>query len=228
MLDLILRLFHTLFPLTQEKLNAFIQFAGPIKFQILLCLILFCETGLVVTPFLPGDSLLFAVGAIGAAAAVAFHLPILAACLLIAVLLGDNTNYWIGRTIGPAVFHYENSRFFNKKYLMKAHAFYETYGPKTIILARFVPIVRTFAPFVAGVGSMTYGKFFAFSLVGAICWVGVCIGAGAMLGNMPFVQKHFEIVALMIVFISVIPMGIEAWKHTRHAREPVASGGAKL
>jgi membrane-associated protein len=215
MTDLIIRLFHTLFPLTQEKLNAFIQFAGPVKFQALLCLILFCETGLVVTPFLPGDSLLFAVGAIGAGTAAVFHLPILALCLLCAVLLGDNTNYWIGRSLGPAVFHYESSRFFNKKYLLKAHAFYETYGPKTIILARFVPIVRTFVPFVAGVGAMSYARFFTFSLIGAILWVGVCIGAGAMLGNVSFVKKHFEVVALVIVFISVLPMGVEAWKHRR-------------
>jgi membrane-associated protein len=215
MLDLIVRLFHTLFPLTQEKLNGFIQFAGPGKFQVLLCLILFCETGLVVTPFLPGDSLLFAVGAIGISAAAAFNLPLLSLFLLAAVLLGDNTNYWIGRRLGPAVFSGEESKFFNKKYLLKAHTFYETYGAKTIIMARFVPIVRTFAPFVAGVGAMNYGKFFIFSLLSAIGWVAICIGAGAMLGNVDFVKKHFEVVAIAIVFISVIPMGIEWWKHRR-------------
>ncbi|HEY1684687.1 MAG TPA: VTT domain-containing protein [Tepidisphaeraceae bacterium] len=214
MLDLFLRLFHTLFPLTQDKLLNFIQYAGPIKFQVLLCVILFCETGLVVTPFLPGDSLLFAVGAIGVGSAI-FNLPVLTVCLLGAVLLGDNTNYWIGRSLGPAVFHYEKSKLFNKKYLLKAHSFYETYGAKTIILARFVPIVRTFAPFVAGVGTMNYAKFFVFSLLGAIAWVTICVGAGSLLGNVDFVKKHFEVVALVIVFISIIPMGIEAWKHRK-------------
>jgi membrane-associated protein len=223
MLDLIVRLFHALFPLTQEKLNNFIQFAGPVKFQVLLCLILFCETGLVVTPFLPGDSLLFAVGAIGVSAAAAFHLPVLTVFLFLAVLLGDNTNYWIGRRLGPAVFSGEDSKFFNKKYLLKAHAFYETYGAKTIIMARFVPIVRTFAPFVAGVGAMNYLRFLIFSVTGGVAWVAICVGAGALFGNIPIVQKHFELVAIAIVLVSVVPIGVEAWKHRYAKRNSVSA-----
>lgn len=213
MLDLLVRLFHTLFPLTQDKLNGFIQYAGVGKFEIAIYLILFCETGLVVTPFLPGDSLLFAVGAIGASAAAAFNLPLVAICLLLAVLAGDNTNYWIGRRIGPAVFRKDNSRLLNKKYLLRAQQFYEKYGAKTIILARFVPIVRTFAPFVAGIGRMNYAKFLCFSAIGATAWVGICIGAGALLGTIPFVRDRFEVVAVVIVLISVLPIGIEWWKH---------------
>lgn len=219
MLDLLVRLFHTLFPLTQEKLNQFITFAGVGRFEVLLCLILFCETGLVVTPFLPGDSLLFAVGAIGAGREAVFDLPLVGLALFGAVLLGDNTNYWIGRKVGPAVFVGERSRFFNKKYLMRAHAFYETYGAKTIILARFVPIVRTFAPFVAGIGAMSYLRFLLFSMVGAAAWVSICIGAGALLGTIPFVKQHFEVIAIAIVVISVLPIGIEWLKH----RNSVAS-----
>jgi membrane-associated protein len=217
-MDLLTRLFHTLFPLTQAKLNDFVQYVGPGTFHVVLFAIIFCETGLVVTPFLPGDSLLFTVGALGAHPNAAYGVRSMAALLLLAALLGDNTNYWLGRRLGPAVFRRTNSRLLNQKHLAKAHAFYETYGAKTIILARFVPIVRTFAPFVAGVGRMAYPRFLLFSVVGGAAWVSICIGAGMAFGNLTFVQKHFELVVLAIVLISVLPMAVEVLRARSHAK----------
>ncbi len=211
-------MFHTLFPLTQDKLNDFIHYVGPGKFHAIIFLILFCETGLVVTPFLPGDSLLFTIGAIGAHPESAFHLPVMGLMLVAAALLGDNTNYWIGYRLGPAVFRRENSKVLNKKHLIRAHEFYETYGSKTVILARFVPIVRTFAPFVAGVARMNYARFLLFSIVGASLWVSICIGAGYLFGQMDFVKKHFEVVVVAIVIISVIPIGVEYWNARRRSK----------
>jgi len=203
------RLFHTLFPLTQEKLNDFINYVGPGKFHVIIFAIIFCETGLVVTPFLPGDSLLFTLGAIGAHPQAAFDLPAMGLLLVAAALLGDNTNYWIGYRLGPAVFTRENSVLLNKKHLTKAHDFYQRYGTKTVILARFVPIVRTFAPFVAGVARMSYGRFLTFSIVGAVAWVSLCLSAGWAFGGLEFVRKHFELVVVAIVVISVLPIAIE-------------------
>jgi membrane-associated protein len=224
-MDVLTRLFHTLFPLTQEKLNDFIQYVGPGKFYVVVFLILFCETGLVVTPFLPGDSLLFTLGAIGVHEQAAFNLVGMALLILFAAFLGDNTNYWLGRRLGPAVFRKEDSRLLNKKHLMKAQAFYEKYGAKTIILARFVPIVRTFAPFVAGVGRMSYAKFLLYSVVGAVAWVGICISAGALFGQIPFIKKHFELVVIAIVVISVLPIVVEVLRARSHAKgfEPIMS-----
>ncbi|HZZ43520.1 MAG TPA: VTT domain-containing protein [Tepidisphaeraceae bacterium] len=220
MIDFLTRLFHTLFPLTQQKMNDFIGYVGPHPFCAVMFLIIFCETGLVVTPFLPGDSLLFTLGAIGSSPNPSFHLPTISLLLLAAALLGDNTNYWLGRRLGPAVFRREDSRLLNKKHLTRAHTFYETYGPKTIILARFVPIIRTFAPFVAGVGQMSYPTFLLFSVVGGFAWVAICITAGALFGTQPFVQKHFELVVLAIILISILPMALELLRARSHRTPP--------
>src|SRR3954454_7307771 len=178
---------------------------------VVLFAIVFCETGLVVTPFLPGDSLIFAIGAV-AAREIGVSISIVAPLLVCAALVGDNVNYWLGRRLGPAVFRREDSRLLNKKHLVKAQSFYEKYGSKTIILARFVPIVRTFAPFVAGIGRMNYGRFLAFSVVGAVLWVSICLAAGYFLGSRPFFKKHFELVILAIIVISLVPMAWEVWR----------------
>lgn len=223
MIDLFNRLFHALFPLTQGKLNDFIQYVGPGKFHAVLFLIIFCETGLVVTPFLPGDSLLFTVGAIGASPQASFDLYIMAALLIAAALIGDNSNYWLGRRLGPAVFHREDSRLLNKKHLVRAHTFYESYGPKTIILARFVPIIRTFAPFVAGIAKMSYPTFLLFSVIGGVAWVSLCLTAGALFGSREFVQKHFEMVVLVIILISILPMAIELFRARSHSKRSSSS-----
>src|SRR5262249_11783001 len=148
--------------------------------------IIFAETGLVVTPFLPGDSLLFALGAVGGAPNSTISLPLLTVLLIIAAVLGDAVNYAVGYKLGPAVFKFEKSWFFNPKHLHKAQRFYDKYGPKTIILARFVPIVRTFAPFVAGIGKMEYRKFFVYNVIGAVAWVTLCVTAGYLFGKAEF------------------------------------------
>jgi len=173
-----------------------------------LFLIVFAETGLVVTPFLPGDSLLFAIGALGARG-IGINLPLITVLLIVAAVIGDAVNYWVGYKLGPAVFKREDSRLLNKKHLLRAQEFYEKYGGKTIILARFVPIVRTFAPFVAGVGKMNFFRFWVFNIVGAIAWVLICVLAGYAFGNVAFVKKHFELVIVAIVIISVLPMAFE-------------------
>jgi len=172
----------------------------------ILFLIIFCETGLVVTPFLPGDSLLFAIGALCGAGTL--NLVAILALLSIAAILGDTVNYWVGHYAGPKVFK-SNSRWLNRKHLEKTHAFYERYGGKTIVIARFVPIVRTFAPFVAGVGAMTYAKFMTYNVAGALLWVFSMTLAGYFFGGLPFVQKNFSVVILAIIFISILPAIIE-------------------
>ncbi len=197
----------------QPHLEAMTVSMGP-WFYLLLFGIIFCETGLVVTPFLPGDSLLFAVGALAASGS-ALSMPLLLGLLVVAAVVGDAVNYAIGYRLGPKVFKYEQSWFFNKKYLLRAQAFYEKYGSKTIILARFVPIVRTFAPFVAGIGKMRYPRFFLYNCVGAVAWVAICLWSGYFFGGLPWVMQHFELVVLAIVFISVLPMVVEfvlAWR----------------
>ncbi len=188
----------------------------------LLFLIVFCETGLVVTPFLPGDSLLFAVGALAAQSYIDWQ--IVAPLLLAAAILGDTVNYAVGKWIGPKVFHYEDSRFFRKEYLYKAHAFYEKYGGRAIILARFVPIIRTFAPFVAGVGTMSYSKFFLYNVVGAVLWVGLFLGGGYFFGALPFVQKNMKVVILGIIIVSVLPIVWEYYKAKMEARRAEKGG----
>ena len=177
----------------------------------LLFLIVFLETGLVVTPILPGDSLLFAAGTFAALGAIAFWPLFFLLCA--AAVLGDTLNYAIGHYLGPRVFHFPKSRLFNPDHLRKTHAFYEKYGGKTIIIARFVPIVRTFAPFVAGIGAMSYARFLAYNVVGGILWVAICLSTGYFFGNLPFVRNNFSLVILAIVFISILPAVFEYWRH---------------
>jgi len=174
---------------------------------LILFLIIFCETGIVVMPFLPGDSLLFAIGAFAARGS--FDFWTISLSLLAAAIIGDSLNYSICKYIGHKIFHGEGSRFFNKNHLLKAQAFYEKYGAKTIIIARFIPIVRTFAPFVAGIGEMTYKKFMLYNVVGATLWIFIFIPLGYFFGNLPFVQQNFKIVMLAIIFISILPPIIE-------------------
>jgi membrane-associated protein len=179
-----------------------------LAFYAILFLIIFAETGLVVTPFLPGDSLLFLTGAI-AAKMTGVSMPLLLLLLVGAAVLGDAVNYAIGYRLGPKVFKYEQSWFFNKKHLLRAQDFYEKYGSKTIILARFVPIVRTFAPFVAGIGKMQYRRFGFYNVLGGTAWVFICVFAGVWFGQMQWVKEHFEMVIIAIVLISVMPMAVE-------------------
>ncbi|OGR43545.1 MAG: hypothetical protein A2X35_00645 [Elusimicrobia bacterium GWA2_61_42] len=198
-----------------KYLGAVIQSYGAWTYLILF-LIIFCETGLVVTPVLPGDSLLFAIGVFCGLGALDLKLAL--ALLSVAAVLGDTVNYAVGKYIGPKVFHYKDSRIFKKEYLQKTHNFYEKYGGKTIIIARFVPIVRTFAPFVAGVGAMTYGKFLAYNITGGLLWVFSITLAGYFFGNIPVVKSNFTAVILAIVFISILPGVIEYVRHRRSVR----------
>ena len=179
----------------------------------LLFLTVFCETGLVVTPFLPGDSLLFAAGAFAAGGAM--RLDWLIPGLFAAAVLGDNLNYAVGYLLGPKLAGGGKLRFVKQEHLARTHAFYEKYGGKTLIMARFVPIVRTFAPFVAGVGSMRYPKFLAFSVAGGLAWVLICTLSGYFFGNLPFVQKNFSLVVLGIIFVSILPALIEIVRSRR-------------
>jgi membrane-associated protein len=182
----------------------------------LLFLIIFLETGLVVTPILPGDSLLFAAGSFAGIGALSLW-PLFF-LLTAAAILGDTVNYAIGARLGPRVFHYPRSRFFNPEHLKKTHEFYEKYGGKTIIIARFSPIIRTFAPFVAGIGKMTYARFLAYNVTGGILWVSVCVFSGYFFGNLPFVKKNFSLVILAIVVISVLPAAVEFLRHRAEAK----------
>lgn len=208
-IDLFLHLDRHLAELTQA-LGPWIYF--------LLFAIVFCETGLVVTPFLPGDSLLFAIGALASLPDSGLNLWLIAALLLAAAILGDAVNYAVGAYIGPRVFSSEESRWLNKKHLMRTHEFYEKYGGKTIILARFVPIVRTFAPFVAGVGQMTYAKFALYNVTGAVAWVLSFLLAGYWFGQLPVVKQYFHLVIVAIIVISVLPVVFEFVRARREAR----------
>jgi membrane-associated protein len=174
---------------------------------VIFFLIIFLETGLVVTPFLPGDSLLFAIGTFAAMGSLDVMWSMVV--LSIAAIAGDTANYWIGYLAGPRVFNKEKSRFLNKKYLYRTHRFYETYGGKTIILARFIPIIRTFAPFVAGIGTMTYIRFIIYNIVGGIGWVIILILGGYFFGNIPLVKNNFSMVIFAIIFLSILPGIIE-------------------
>lgn len=195
----------------EVHLRTFVQDHG-FWVYVLLFAIVFCETGLVVTPFLPGDSLLFAVGALAAPAQNLLDWQIVVPLLLVAAILGDTVNYAIGKWIGPKVFHYENHWLLRQEHLRKAHAFYEKYGGRAIILARFVPIVRTFAPFIAGVGTMNYSKFILYNVTGAIVWVGLFVGGGYLFGNLPFVQSNMKAVIMGIIVVSVLPIAWEMYK----------------
>ncbi|MGA2171704.1 MAG: DedA family protein [Sedimentisphaerales bacterium] len=209
--ELILRLIDFLLHL-DKHLSYIIENYGLWCYAIFF-LIIFCETGLVVMPFLPGDSLLFALGALAAAGSLKLTsiLPLLAA----AAVLGDNTNYWIGFFVGPKIFHKENVRILNKKHLDRTHQFYEKHGGKTVIIARFMPIFRTFAPFVAGIGRMTYWRFLAYSIAGTIAWTGIFIMGGFCFGNIPFVKRNFSMVILAIIILSIMPAVIEVIREKR-------------
>ncbi len=201
-------------------LSVMIQQFGAWTYLVLF-IIIFMETGFVVTPFLPGDSLLFAAGAF---AALGVLDPVLLLIVLsIAAVLGDTANYWIGHYLGPRVFKEEGrSRFFKKEHLDKTHAFYEKHGGKTIIIARFIPIIRTFAPFVAGVGKMSYWKFISFNVIGGIAWVMMFVLGGYFFGNISFVKKNFSVVVIAIVLISLLPALFEWYRQRRRARKPGA------
>jgi membrane-associated protein len=181
---------------------------------VIVFLVVFCETGLVVTPILPGDSLLFALGTFAALGSL--NIEALLILLCIAAIAGDTVNYTIGHYIGPKVFHYEDSRFFKKEYLVKTHRFYEKHGGKTIVIARFMPIIRTFAPFVAGVGAMSYPQFILYNISGGIAWVCVFLLGGYFFGNIPAVKSNFTVVIIAIVIVSVMPGFIEYWRQKRY------------
>jgi membrane-associated protein len=208
LLDVILHLQDHLYTLTRDN--------GPWVYAILFGII-FAETGLVVTPFLPGDSLIFAVGAVAANPQSGLNLWIAAAVMVVAAILGDTVNYSIGRFAGQFLAR-RFPRIIRPEYLEKTHRFFETYGGKTVILARFVPIVRTFAPFVAGMGAMDYRRFMSFNVVGGVAWVVLILPAGWFLGQFEFVKKRFELIVLGIIFISLLPMVFEWWKVRRKSR----------
>lgn len=212
-MDFLHHLINTLLHLSPASVNDLANYVGPGPMYAVLFAIIFCETGLVILPFLPGDSLLFAVGAV-CAISNAISFPIVAVLLIVAANAGDLVNYTLGYRIGPKVFHGE-SKLLNKKHLAEAHAFYEKYGRMTIILARFVPIVRTFAPFVAGIGKMHYPQFLKYNVVGAIAWVVGFTYAGYFFGNLPFVRKNLELLIFGIIFVSFLPGIIEIVRHKR-------------
>ena len=204
-----------------RHLNEFARDHGTGTYLI-LALIVFCETGLVVTPFLPGDSLLFAVGALSASEGSPLHVGWISLTLFGAALCGDNVNYWIGRRVGPQVFTAQHTRWFRREHLHRTHEFFERYGGKTIIIARFVPIVRTFTPFVAGVGAMTYPRFLLYSIVAAVIWVGSLVYAGYFFGNVPVVKENFSIAILAIIAISILPAAIEIMRMRMARSRPAA------
>ena len=209
LLDFILHLDKHLFDLCSQY--------GAWVYAILF-VIVFCETGLVVTPFLPGDSLLFAVGSL--AAINALDLPTSIVLMILAAVLGDTVNYWIGDYVGPRIFQKENSRLLNKEYLVRTHRFYEKHGGKTIIIARFLPIIRTFAPFVAGIGSMTYRRFLLFNVAGGALWVLLFIPAGYFFGSVPFVKNNFSLVIIALILIPGIPSVVEVIRMQLKKRKP--------
>jgi membrane-associated protein len=207
-----------------DKLSEWVALMGPWLY-VLLFAIVFCETGLVVTPFLPGDSMLFTVGVVTVTSGL--NLPVTLFLLIAAAVLGDAVNYSIGYSVGPAAFRSQRSWLLNPKHLLRAQQFYDKYGGKAIILARFVPIVRTFAPFVAGIGKMHYRRFFAFNVVGGVAWVLICVFAGRLFGGIDFVKRNFELVIVAIVLISVLPMAVEfvlAWRRRKRGGEEPPAG----
>jgi membrane-associated protein len=185
---------------------------------LIIFLIIFCETGLVVAPFLPGDSMIFVLGALGANGKI--NLLVISIIIMVGAILGNMLNYQIGRFIGPKIFERNSGRFFQKEYLLRTHGFFEKHGGKTIVIARFMPIIRTFAPFVAGIGKMEYSRFTIFNLIGSITWVLVCLTAGYLFGNIPVVENYFTFVILGIIFMSLIPaIALSWWQKKRNARK---------
>lgn len=224
-LDLLHAALDFLRKLTQPAaLNAMAMDLGGWLYVVLFAII-FVETGLVVMPFLPGDSLLFAIGAVAGLEGSPINIWLMGLLLWVAAVLGDAVNYAVGKRLGPAVFHRDDSRWLNKDHLRKAHAFYEKYGGKTIILARFVPIVRTFAPFVAGVGTMSYPKFALYNVAGGALWVGSLLAAGWLFGGIPWVQRNFETVIVAIIVISVLPGVVEYFRSRAQARRDALKEG---
>jgi membrane-associated protein len=222
MIDLVKKLIDFILHIDQH-LAEIIRDYGVWTYAVLF-LIIFAETGFVVTPFLPGDSLLFAAGAFCAKPETGLNVHLMAVLLFVAAVIGDTVNYWLGAKIGPAVFKREDSPWLRKKHLERAHAFFEKYGGRAIILARFVPIVRTFVPFVAGAGSMTYSRFIAYNILGGFVWIYFFTYAGFWFGNRPFVQQNFKLVILAIIILSVLPIAWELFVAWRHAKaKPAAS-----
>lgn len=234
-----MQFFHELFTLflnlgDRAQWEHFIHFVGgPGVVYMVMFGIVFVETGLVIMPFLPGDSLLFALGAIGSQdVGINYHYA--SVLLIIAALLGDNMNYWIGRKFGPYIFSREAQaaahgtkpglfvRLLSKKHLHRTEVFFAKHGAKAVVLARFVAIIRTFTPFVAGLGKMHYGRFLFFSFIGAVLWVTTCVGAGVLLGQIPIVKNHFELIVLGIVGFTIVPFSIEIWRAQREKRREAA------
>ena len=204
-----------------KHLNEIISNYGTWTYLILF-VVIFCETGLVVTPFLPGDSLLFAFGALAATEGSPLNIGVLFIIIVVAATLGDTTNYFIGSYVGPKVFKQDKSRFFRKEHLIRTHKFYEKYGGKTIIIARFVPIVRTFSPFVAGIGKMGYLRFISYSICGTLLWTTICLFGGYFFGNIPIVKKNFSITLLAVIFISLLPAIIELLRNRYNSEKAIA------
>jgi membrane-associated protein len=194
---------------------------GPGWLYLVLAAIIFCETGLVVMPFLPGDSLLFAVGALCAIDNSPLQIWVMIPLLCVAAIAGDAVNYWLGNYVGPRVFKSDTSRWFNKNHLLRAQAFYDRYGAKAIVLARFIPIVRTFAPFVAGIGKMNFFRFWFYNIVGGVIWVTVFLVAGYWMGRWEIVQKNFFLVTIGIIIVSILPV---VWEWYLARRESKQSG----
>jgi membrane-associated protein len=195
-------------------LREFVLAHGVLIYALLFAIV-FAETGFVVTPFLPGDSLLFAVGALAADHLLDVNLASLT--IFVAAVLGNTVNYYIGRWIGPKVFHYEDSRWFKREYLIKSHAFFEKHGGKAVVFSRFIPIVRTFVPFVAGVGTMDAARYAFYNMAGAVAWIALFVGAGFLMGNIPVVKRNLEFLMLLIIVVSVAPVVWGAWQAQRKA-----------
>lgn len=209
-----------------EHLAEWAKSYGPWIYAILFTIV-FCETGLVITPFLPGDSLLFAVGALCGTGTL--RIEVAAPLLFGAAVIGNTSNYWIGRATGPKVFRGESrsllGRLMSRKHLDAAHRFYEKHGGKAVVLGQFLPIIRTFVPYVAGAGAMNYRRFVVFTVLGALLWVGVCCGAGYLFGQHPFVKQHFELVVIGIVSVSLIPVAVQIVRSRLRRKVPAAGTG---
>ena len=222
-MDQLLQLVHSVMDLNPTTLNVYAANLGPWLYVVLFAII-FAETGLVVTPFLPGDSLLFAVGAVAAHPDSPIRLGLVAFLLVVAAVLGDAVNYLIGARLGPRVFTRDDSWLLNKKHLFRAHRFYEDYGGITIILARFIPIVRTFAPFVAGIGKMSYQRFAIFNIAGGTVWILLFLVSGWLFAGQEYIQKNFKLVIVAIIVISILPGVYEyiraRWGHKSALVEP--------
>lgn len=208
-----------------KHLEAIVSQYGLLTYLVLF-LIIFCETGLVVTPFLPGDSLLFAAGAISSLGSLSLWW--LLALLIVAAILGDTVNYWVGHFLGRRLLNAKRFKVIKPEHLDYTHEFFEKYGGKTIIIARFVPIVRTLAPFVAGLGSMTYGRFMSYNIIGGVAWVVICTVAGYLFGQLPFVKEHFELVVLAIIALSLLPAIWEMYSARKRRRQGQAAAPVDL